>query len=236
MANPISIRPWSRLASLRSSPVSDSHPKAHIAEPSFKTTNASSNDNNSNSAAATKSLPTSPNVHNGIHSQNLKLITPMTFPPAKLKVHPQPMVEVTMEKPNANDNASLKNESGQTKNQGNEKQATNKENKMKEKGAHTKVSGSEGRGTRVITISGENRGAYMQIIQSQKKPIHKMGNCDGEKVKTVCSPPMRAMYGNSNVQCVNNSMLFHTSLTHNDPGVHIIIPKKPIRVVDDQRN
>nr|KYP59163.1 hypothetical protein KK1_014594 [Cajanus cajan] len=72
----------------------------------------------------------------------------------------------------------------------------------------------------------------MQITKPQKKPIHHKG----EKVKP-------AMYGNSNVQCVNNSMLFSTSLTHHDPGMHLGIPKKPIgegfnlkKRVDGQRN
>ena len=34
------------------------------------------------------------------------------------------------------------------------------------------------------------------------------------------SPPMSA-FVNSNVQAVNNSILFNTSLTHHDPGVHV---------------
>ena len=78
MANPIPIRAWSRLASLRSSsaPNPESHPKPHTSEPSLKATNTCSRDNNE---SATKSLPTSPNVHNPMHSQKLKLITPMTF-------------------------------------------------------------------------------------------------------------------------------------------------------------
>ena len=232
MANPIPIRAWSRLASLRSSsaPNPESHPKPHTSEPSLKATNTCSRDNNE---SATKSLPTSPNVHNPMHSQKLKLITPMTFPPAKLKVHPQPRVEVTIEKPNGN--ASLKTEPGEIQKQGNgpnEKQVTNIENETKGNGIQSKLSSSEGNGIRVITISGENRGAHMQITKSRKKqqqPIHhKMGNSDGEKVRTLSSPPMRGVYGNSNVQCVNNSMLFHTSLTNHDPGMHLIIPKKPI--------
>ncbi|TKY64121.1 hypothetical protein E2542_SST14011 [Spatholobus suberectus] len=59
----------------------------------------------------------------------------------------------------------------------------------------------------------------MQITQSRKKPVHK-----SEKVRALSS----AMYGNSNVQCVNNSMLFNASLTHHDPGMQLTIPKKPI--------
>ncbi|XP_020224167.1 uncharacterized protein LOC109806199 [Cajanus cajan] len=188
MANPISIRPWSRLASLRS-------PQSEISQPSLKPTNTTSHDNNQ-SATATKSLPTTPHdVHSPIQSPKLKLTTRMTFSPSKLKDNPQieakiEVEEVTIKKPNDN---------GQ-----NEKQVTNKENETKGKCFHTpKFSGSEG--IRAITISGENTGAYMQITKSKKK----------------------RMYVNSNVQCVNNSMVFNASLTHHDPGVYLAIPKKP---------
>ncbi|KAK7381971.1 hypothetical protein VNO80_00564 [Phaseolus coccineus] len=221
MANPILIRPWSRLGSLRSpssASAAESHPKPQLPQPSLKTTNTNSHDTN---AIATKSLPTTPDVHTPIHSPDLKSTTPMIFPAAKLKVHPHPVVEVTIEKPSGKGNASLKHESEETKNQ------VIGPNETKGKGIHTKV--SEGHGVRVITISGENRGAYMKITQSQKKqPIHKMGNSDGEKVRTLSSPPTtRAFYGNSNVQCVNNSMLLNSSLSHHEPGVHLIVPKKP---------
>ena len=219
MAHPILIRPWSRLASLHSpSSSAESHPKPQLPQPSFKTTNTNSHDTN---AIATKSLPTTADVHTPIHSPNLKSTTPMVFPAAKLKVQPPPVVEVTIEKPNdGKGNASLKNESEETKNK------VIGPNETKGKGIHTKV--SEGHGVRVITISGENRGAYMKITQSQKKqPIHKMGNSDGEKVRTLSSPPNRAFYGNSNVQCVNNSMLLNSSLSHHEPGVHLIVPKRP---------
>ncbi|CAJ1950478.1 unnamed protein product [Sphenostylis stenocarpa] len=212
MANPILIRPWSRLASLRSPSAAESHPKPQLPQPSLKTTNTNSHDTNA-TVIATNSLPTAPDVHSPIHSQNLKVTTPMILPPAKLKVHPQPVVEVTIEKPSGNGNASLKHVSEETKNQGIDP------NESKE---------NEGHGVRVITISGENRGAYMQITQSQKKqPIHKMRNSDGEKVRKLSSPPIRALYGNSNVQCVNNSMLFNTSLSHHELGVHLIVPKQP---------
>ena len=199
MTNPIPIRPWSRLASLRSVPAPESHPKPHTAELSLKATNTFSNDNNE---SATKSLPITPDLHSPIE-QKLKLTTPITFPTAKLKAQPQ--IEGNIEKPDGNGNGiGQKNEK--------EVMMTTKENElMKEKGIHTKLSGSGGQyGIRVITISGENKGACMQITKSHKKPFHKM----------------RSLYANSNVQCVNNSMVFHTSLTHHDPGVHLIIPKK----------
>ncbi|KAL2336242.1 hypothetical protein Fmac_010688 [Flemingia macrophylla] len=193
---PIPIRPWSRLAPLPSS-------QYEIAQPSLKPTNNSSHDN---SKSATKSQP---HVHNSMQSQELKLTTPMIFSPSKSMLHPQPVEEFTVQKPNSN--VSLKKESGENQIQGiaqNAKKVATQENEKQGKGFHTSSNG-----IRVITIAGENRGAEMQITMSQKKSIHNKG----ERV-----------YGNSNVQCVNNSMLFNTSLTHHDPGMHLVIPKKPI--------
>ncbi|KAG4379641.1 hypothetical protein AAZX31_16G019900 [Glycine max] len=103
-----------------------------------------------------------------------------------------------------------------------------KENETKVKGIlHTNPSGyDEANGIRVITIVGENRGAEMKITQSQKKqqPIQK----SDKAVRTLSSTPiMNVVYStNSNVQCVNNSLVFNsTSCNHHNPGVlHLIIP------------
>ncbi|OIW17234.1 hypothetical protein TanjilG_02523 [Lupinus angustifolius] len=125
-------------------------------------------------------------------------------------------------------------------------------------GYHKKVSAldSEGSGMKVITIAGENRGAYMELVHSHKqhepKYLHKKGN-DSSKIngdgveseglssggeessgrkdknhkgKTTSSFPMAA-YMNSNVQCVNNSLLYHASCSHHDPGVRLTLSKKP---------
>lgn len=198
--NPIPIRPWSRLGSLRSPPATDSLPKPQSAELSVKTTNTSSHDKKQN---ATKSIPKTPDVHSPMHSQKLKLSTPVTFPPSRMKSQAQleikiALEEVTTEKPNGNGNGrgSLKNDSD--------------ENEVIAKEVTTKGKGSDGHGIRVITISGENKGAYMQITTPQKKPNHKL----------------RAVYANSNVQCVNNSIVMNTRLTDHDLGMHLIIPKK----------
>ncbi|KAK7397454.1 hypothetical protein VNO78_18626 [Psophocarpus tetragonolobus] len=110
-----------------------------------------------------------------------------------------------------------------------------------------------GSGLRVITIAGENRGAYMELTQSPKKQegkyLQKKGNSninvdgvesesssaeDGhvnkkeknQKATNSSSFPMSA-YMNSNVQCVNNSLLYHTSCSHHDPGVRLSLSKKP---------
>ncbi|KAK7349402.1 hypothetical protein VNO77_06738 [Canavalia gladiata] len=256
MAKPVPIRPWSRLASLHVAPTPESHTNPQTllskpAEPSLKAPQAR-NTSQHNNAGATNSLP--------IQSQNLKLTTPHTFPPSKLNAKPQNetnilvaqepnsvLVNKAIEKPNVNGNGSLLKESaGEIQNQ--ETQVTTKENEMKGKGIDTKLSSSEGCGFRVITIAGENRGAYMQITKSQKKPIHKKENSgSGEvnanmkeksrKVRTQSSPPLTALYANTNVQCVNNSMVFHASCNYHDPGVHLILSKKPFgKHVDGQRN
>ncbi|XP_027337363.1 uncharacterized protein LOC113851075 [Abrus precatorius] len=271
MANPTPIRPWSRLVSLRSIPPPQSEPKpqtlpSQLVEPPLKapqTRNTYSQDNN---FSATKSLPTTTTtVQSQTQSQNLKLTTPPTFSPSKLKpntenetkkpVEEEPktvLVNETIEKPNANgndDNGSMQNGSQKQGTDHHEKHVTNKENETKWKGIDTKLLGCEGYGiTRVITIAGENRGAYMEIIKPQKNPVNKMGylgdgevNANGkdksQKVRTLSSLPKTGFYVNSNVQCINNSMVLHTSCTHHDPGVHLSLSKKPFgKRVDGHRN
>jgi len=124
--------------------------------------------------------------------------------------------------------------------------------KGRETSKEKKFSDSEDSGMRVITIAGENRGAYMELVQAQKKHqpnyLHKKGNSikvDGgesesssadegkinkkdknNKGSTKSSFPMAA-YMNSNVQCVNNSLLYHASCSHHDPGVRLTLSKKP---------
>ncbi|KAG2711130.1 hypothetical protein I3843_04G057000 [Carya illinoinensis] len=98
----------------------------------------------------------------------------------------------------------------------------------------------------VITLSGENRGASMQLgLESTKTdefvPIHRgyklnpdestEATTDGEGSSTDKrsrdptpkeNPPSRA-YVNSNIQSVNNSILFDTSVTENNPGVRLVV-------------
>jgi hypothetical protein len=129
-------------------------------------------------------------------------------------------------------------------------------NKEKEKGSHKKVSDSEEMGMRVITIAGENKGASMELIHSPNKHdphyLHKKGNPksgtrgsdqsesysssdkegnpkkdkSAQKGKATNSVPMNA-FMNSNVQSINNSILYNSSLTHHDPGVHLALSRKP---------
>ncbi|XP_042032301.1 vegetative cell wall protein gp1-like [Salvia splendens] len=105
----------------------------------------------------------------------------------------------------------------------------------KDKGAIKKLSDSEDLGMRVITIAGENRGALMEINSSNKKKHphgtaytlandttsdHKDKNSVGQS-----QPPMET-YLNSNVQGVNNSIVFNSSCHHNDPGIHLTLVRK----------
>lgn len=117
-----------------------------------------------------------------------------------------------------------------------------------------KHSDSEDSGTRIITIAGENKGAIMDLSPFGKM-THNFGNSphtlqnkndnptassDGEKSgsssdgkskaknqnKNSKSPLVSAVM-NSNVQGVNNSILFNSSTTHHDPGVHLSLTRKP---------
>ncbi|XP_041001364.1 mucin-2-like [Juglans microcarpa x Juglans regia] len=132
------------------------------------------------------------------------------------------------------------------------KEVQTKEKKEKSNGK--KNWDSEEMGMRVITIAGENKGAFMELIQSPKKHeavAYKKGNHKtqshgsesesmssssdkegnpkrekGHKGKVTGSKPMSA-FMNSNVQSVNNSILYNCSCTHHDPGVHLSLSRKP---------
>lgn len=187
--------------------------------------------------------------------------SPLTLPPSQFKneepkipVEAEPkavLVQKTVDNPKPWHNG---HDSGGElhRNHGNAHHGKHKERENKER----KVSDSEDSGMRVITIAGENRGAYMELIQSPKKQhelhkyLHKKGKTNvkvdggGEsessgaeegnmnkkdknhKGRTTSSFPMAA-YMNSNVQCVNNSLLYHTSCSHHDPGVRLSLSKKP---------
>ncbi|KAK7338102.1 hypothetical protein VNO77_18701 [Canavalia gladiata] len=208
-----------------------------------------------------------------MHSPNNKPTapppSPLTLPPSQLKAQPnipteaEPktvLVQKTVDRPKPWHNGTTAESSHrETRSHGNShhhhhgKHVTTKESEAREKGTHRKVLDSEESGMRVITIAGENRGAYMELIQSPKKHeskyLHKKGNSsinvDGAESessggqegnvnnkkdkghKTTSSFPMAA-YMNSNVQCVNNSLLYHTSCSHHDPGVRLSLTKKSL--------
>ncbi|KAK3194558.1 hypothetical protein Dsin_025868 [Dipteronia sinensis] len=118
----------------------------------------------------------------------------------------------------------------------------------------------EGGGMRVITIAGDNKGAFMEVIKSPLKDnnphtLHKNGNTKTESVKgtgwlssssssgeegksktkdksglngkSTVSPQMGNAFMNSNVQGVNNSIVYDSTCSHHDPGVHLSFSRKP---------
>eukprot|EP00258_Populus_trichocarpa_P034019 XP_024450038.1 extensin [Populus trichocarpa] len=134
------------------------------------------------------------------------------------------------------------------------KQETTKDVQTKEKGNRKKNSSdSEDGGMKVITIAGENKGAFMEVIRSPKKQVfegtshflHKKGNPksegsdsssseEGNSKKKDKNPNGKAMgpsplssFMNSNVQGVNNSIVYNSSCSHHDPGVHVALSRKP---------
>ncbi|KAI9180578.1 hypothetical protein LWI28_006207 [Acer negundo] len=121
----------------------------------------------------------------------------------------------------------------------------------------------EGGGMRVITIAGDNKGAFMEVIKSPMKAnnsphtLNKNGtesvdgtgwrslrsssssSSSGEEGKwktkdksglsgkSTVSPQMGNAFTNSNVQGVNNSIVYNSSCSHHDPGVHLAFSRKP---------
>ncbi|KAG2720602.1 hypothetical protein I3760_02G043000 [Carya illinoinensis] len=122
------------------------------------------------------------------------------------------------------------------------------ENETKEKGKSSgkTILDSVEPGMRVISIAGENKGAFMKLIQSPKKhevvdknknsktkshgsdsksgtDSNKEGNPKNNKShkgKVTSSRPMNS-FVNNNVQGINSSILYNCSYTHHDPGMHL---------------
>ncbi|MBA0755566.1 hypothetical protein Gogos_020193 [Gossypium gossypioides] len=116
-----------------------------------------------------------------------------------------------------------------------------KEGETREKGRGNKYSSdSEDAGMRIITITGDNKGAFMKMFQSphknvfqgQKKANSSSGSgeaADGKmKAKRNLSKTMPTnAFINSNVQGINNSIVYNSSCTQHDPGVHLALNTKP---------
>lgn len=175
----------------------------------------------------------------------LVLPPPSQPEPPKIPAEAEPktvVMQKTIEKPKQRINGN-----------GDEKEREKEKAKIEKSPKEVKKTEESG-GFRVITIAGENRGAFMEVIQSPTKPYKKGGNSkevaqkkgdesgksssseegDGKKKKKdksgrgrTSSFPMRA-FVNSNVQCVNNSLLYNASCSHHDPGVRFTLSKKPL--------
>ncbi|KAF3439816.1 hypothetical protein FNV43_RR18094 [Rhamnella rubrinervis] len=204
--------------------------------------------------------------------------SPLTLPPSQLKANaaaePEPkipaeaeqktvLVQKTIDKPKQWHNGSPKTEFRESYSSGifhSERQGITAKEAGQTKEHKGIIDGkklveSEDGGMKVITIAGENRGAFMEIIQSPKKKeisenshyLYKRGtptklrrNGGGESEtysgneegspsrngKAKQALPMTA-FMNSNVQGINNSIMYNSSCTHHDPGVHLALSRKP---------
>lgn len=106
--------------------------------------------------------------------------------------------------------------------------------------------------TRFITMAGENRGASMEVVVTDKNNSrrHQIGRNYDEKeegnlknnndpklgdtrnskkamgIRSSSSLPVKGFF-NSNVQGINNSILMDSSFSHHDPGIHIVFSRIP---------
>lgn len=112
----------------------------------------------------------------------------------------------------------------------------------------------------IITLAGDNRGATMHVGSEPTKKegsihIHRAYKTDPEDITEVTTDgeennntkkdthsstkndEVGKAYVNSNIQSINNSMMFHGSITERDPGVQVTLPQKqadPIKPDDDK--
>jgi hypothetical protein len=105
----------------------------------------------------------------------------------------------------------------------------------------------------VITLTGDNRGATMHVgSESDKKEgsihIHRAykneseesidvttdgeGNTNNDEENSMEHSEVGKAYVNSNIQSINNSLMFHGSINERDPGVQVTLPKKPSQTIN----
>lgn len=85
-------------------------------------------------------------------------------------------------------------------------------------GLHMKGDPRGSRGGGKLGSDGNNSSNEEGRIKSKDKSDKTMA--------PISSPPLKA-FMNSNVQGVNNSILFNCSCTHHDPGVHLSLSRNP---------
>lgn len=184
------------------------------------------------------SPPRSPAKHKYSTSTLQAPLSPLALPSLEKRHEPEPMVrprsppevqqksvlyqKTTSEKPAKNDHRASEYSSG----------------KPQQKQTHQQQSD-------VINIKGENVGAVMHITQSsdatethKKKPTVSYSS-ENEKDSNKSSSNMPGKsFMNSNFQGVNNSILYNSSLSHRDPGLHLAFTKKPTHAdsVHDSRH
>ncbi|PWA76496.1 pirin-like protein [Artemisia annua] len=101
-------------------------------------------------------------------------------------------------------------------------------------------------GKSVITIAGDNQGASMKLTPfSHPKHVHgnnvhihrhdpttsKIGDTpktdsEAENKRQNSNTLLRTSFLNSNVQGVNNSILYNSNIAHHDPGIHLTLSTK----------
>ncbi|KAB2619602.1 proteoglycan 4-like [Pyrus ussuriensis x Pyrus communis] len=100
----------------------------------------------------------------------------------------------------------------------------------------------------IVTLSGENRGATMHNSSEPENgeefmPIHRSyktnpddsleattdeeESSEGENFDQTSKDHQRIAYTNSNVQSINNSIVFNTSVAERNPGVQSVFSQKP---------
>ncbi|KAE9586160.1 hypothetical protein Lal_00010230 [Lupinus albus] len=102
----------------------------------------------------------------------------------------------------------------------------------------------------IITLAGDNRGATMDVDSesaNKEEPIHihrayktdpkestevttdgeENSNTKKNSHSSANHVEVGKTYVNSNIQSINNSLMFHGSITERDPGVQVILPEKP---------
>jgi hypothetical protein len=105
----------------------------------------------------------------------------------------------------------------------------------------------------VITLTGDNRGATMHVgSESDKKEgsihIHRAykneseesidvttdgeGNSNNDEENSMEQSEVGKAYVNSNIQSINNSLMFHGSINERDPGVQVTLPQKPSETIN----
>jgi hypothetical protein len=105
----------------------------------------------------------------------------------------------------------------------------------------------------VITLTGDNRGATMHVgSESDKKEgsihIHRAykneseesidvttdgeGNTNNDEENSMEHSEVGKAYVNSNIQSINNSLMFHGSINERDPGVQVTLPQKPSETIN----
>ncbi|KAL8028067.1 hypothetical protein ABFX02_14G135500 [Erythranthe guttata] len=170
--------------------------------------------------------------------------SPFTLPPAQINADGGPLIEhkTVLEQHTTVVDKPMKSPRGH--NNSAHSSSNGKRESIKSRASTKKPSESEGLGMRVITLAGENKGAIMELSShtSQKKN-HFVGNprtlqnssrsssesdedgSSSNKSKRGMRTPMTAAYLNSNVQGLNNSILYNTNFQHNDPGVHLSLTR-----------